>query len=158
MAGGGVRRSRLVNARSRHAPWLLTRPLWLRVAQPTAGAGVGSGADVASPAAPQGPAMITVRRTAVDDVQDRQVYLSLDGEEWGTLYYGQALSREIAPGRHTLKANNTLVRRSVEFDVTPGEHVRFQCINRAHWTAMLFMAFLGAALLTVRLVREPNGD
>ena len=102
--------------------------------------------------------MITVRRTAVDDVQDRQVYLSLDGEDWVTLYYGKEATRELAPGRHRLKANNTLVRRTVEFDVKPGEHVRFQCINRAHWTSMLFMAFLGAAILTVRLVREPHGD
>jgi len=59
--------------------------------------------------------------------------------------------------RHVLKANNTLVRKSVEFDVRPGEHVRFPCVNAAHWTAMLFMAFLGAAVLTVRLEREPNG-
>jgi len=101
--------------------------------------------------------MLTVRRTAVDDVQDRQVYMSLDGEDWATLYYGKELTCEIAPGRHRLKANNTLVRRTVEFDVKPGEHVRYQCINRAHWTAMLFMAFLGAAVLTVKLVREPNG-
>ena len=67
--------------------------------------------------------------------------------------------RVIAPGTHVLKANNTLVRKSVTFDVQPGEHVRFQCINKAHWTAMMFMAFLGAAVLTVKLVREPrDGD
>ena len=102
----------------------------------------------------RGPAVLTVRRTADDDVQDRQVYLSVDGDDWVTLYYGRAESKELAPGRHTLKANNTLVRKSVTFDVRPGEHVRFQCINRAHWTGMLFMAFLGAAILTVRLERE----
>lgn len=98
--------------------------------------------------------MLTVRRTASHDVQDRQVYLSLDGEEWTTLYYGKEVSREVSPGRHTLKANNTLVRRTVTFDVTPGQHVRYQCINKAHWTAMMFMAFLGAAFLTVTLDRE----
>jgi hypothetical protein len=103
------------------------------------------------------PAVLTVRRTAGDDVQDRQVYLSIDGEDWVTLYYGQTVSRELSPGAHTLKANNTLVRRSVTFEVRPGEHVRFQCINRAHWSGMLFMAFLGAAVLTVRLEREPAG-
>lgn len=102
----------------------------------------------------RGPAVLTVRRTANDDVQDRQVYLSIDGEDWVTLLYGQEVSRELSPGRHTLKANNTLVRKSVAFDVRPGEHVRFQCINKAHWTGMLFMAFLGAAVLTVRLERE----
>lgn len=100
--------------------------------------------------------MLTVRRTAKDDVQDRQVYLTLDGEEWATLLYGKEITREIAPGTHVLKANNTLVRKSVTFEVKPGEHVRFQCINKAHWTAMMFMAFLGAAFLTVKLVREPG--
>lgn len=101
-------------------------------------------------------ATLTVRRTASDDVQDRQVYLSVDGEDWVTLLYGREVTRELAPGRHVLKANNTLVRRSVTFDVAPGEHARFQCINRAHWTAMAFMAFLGAAVLTVKLVRETD--
>lgn len=132
-------------------------PVHLRQAK-TADEGVGSGTIVADLVTPQGPAMLTVRRTAPEDAQDRQVYISLDGEEWGTLYFGKELSREIAPGRHTLKANNTLMRRTVEFDVKPGEHVRFQCINRTHWTGMLFMAFLGAAILTVQLVREPGGE
>ncbi len=131
-------------------PW----PLHLRPAKP-ADTGLGSGATVASLTEPVGPAMVTVRRTALEDVQDRQVYISLDGEEWGTLYYGNELTCEIAPGRHRIRANNTLVRNTVEFDVTPGEHVRFQCINKTHWTGMLFMAFLGAAVLTVKLVREP---
>lgn len=115
---------------------------------------VGSGPTVGDLVGAHGPAMLTVRRTARDDVQDRQVYLSLDGQDWTTLYYGKEASIEIAPGRHTLKANNTLVRRSVEFEVRAGEHVRFQCVNAAHWTSMLFMAFLGAAILTVRLERE----
>ena len=102
----------------------------------------------------RGPAVLTVRRSADDDVQDRQVYLSVDGEDWVTLLYGRVVSRELSPGQHTLTANNTLVRKTVTFDVRPDEHVRFQCINRAHWTGMLFMAFLGAAVLTVRLERE----
>ncbi|MEZ5289493.1 MAG: hypothetical protein R2745_00280 [Vicinamibacterales bacterium] len=129
-----------------------------RRATPSPGeAGADIGLTVEDLAQAHGPAMLTVRRTASEDVQDRQVYLSLDGEDWATLYYGKEVTREIAPGRHVLKANNTLVRKSVTFDVTPGEHVRYQCTNKAHWTAMMFMAFLGAAVLTVQLVREPDG-
>ncbi len=130
------------------------RPLRLRHV-PTAddhGAASGQRSTVLDEA--KGPGVLTVRRTAGDDVQDRQVYLSIDGEDWVTLLYGQEVSRELSPGQHTLKANNTLVRKTVAFDVRPGEHVRFQCINKAHWTGMLFMAFLGAAVLTVRLERE----
>lgn len=130
-------------------------PLFRRTTPASRDAGERLGVIVKDVESPQGPAMLAVRRTANDDVQDRQVYLSLDGEEWGTIVYGTEISREIAPGRHTLKANNTLVRKSVVFDVRPGEHVRYQCINKAHWTAMMFMAFLGAAFLTVRLERLP---
>jgi hypothetical protein len=130
----------------------------LRRAKPSSGeTGEDIGTTVADLVNPQGPAMLTVRRTANNDVQDRQVYLSLDGEDWATIRYGQDVSREVAPGRHRLKANNTLVRKTVEFDIKPGEHVRYQCINKAHWSVMIFMAFLGAAVLTVDLVREPNG-
>lgn len=131
-------------------------PLFRRATPARSDAGEDPGVIVKDVEAPQGPAMLTVRRTAKDDVQDRQVYLTLDGEEWGTIFYGKEITREIAPGRHTLKANNTLVRKSVIFDVKPGEHVRYQCINKAHWTAMMFMAFLGAAFLTVKLVREKD--
>jgi hypothetical protein len=102
------------------------------------------------------PARLSVSRTADDDLHDRQVYLYLDGEDWATIYFGQTITKEIPPGRHVLKANNTLVRKSVEFDARPGEHVRFRCINRPHWTLMLFMAVLGAAIVTVVLERETD--
>ena len=131
------------------------RSLALRSVPSAEDHGAASGQPVTVLDDARGPAVLTVRRTADDDVQDRQVYLSVDGEDWVTLLYGREVSRELAPGPHTLKANNTLVRKSVTFDVRPGEHVRFQCINRAHWSGMLFMAFLGAAVLTVRLEREP---
>ncbi len=129
-------------------------PLALRGAASSDDDGAASGQRAVVIDQAKGPAILTVRRTAGDDVQDRQVYLSVDGEDWVTLLYGQEVSRELSPGPHTLKANNTLVRKSVTFDARPGEHIRFQCINRAHWSGMLFMAFLGAAVLTVRLERE----
>lgn len=136
------------------APASWTTPLLRQRAPATGETGDAAGVNVVDLVAPKAPPMITVRRTADDDVRDRQVYLSIDGEDWATIYYGQTVTRELTPGRHTLKANNTLVRKSVEFEVAAGGHIRFQCINKAHWTAMVFMAFLGAAFLTVRLVRE----
>jgi hypothetical protein len=134
-----------------HAPWRL-RPVG-----PSHGDDLGI-ADVVADIAlgDSRPARLTVSRTSEDDLHDRQVYLYLDGEEWVTIYFGQTFTREISPGRHVLKANNTLVRKSVEFDARPGEHVRFRCINRPHWTLMLFMAVLGAAIVTVVLERETD--
>ena len=43
------------------------------------------------------PARLTVTRTADGDLHDRQVYLYLDGEDWATIYFGQTITREIAP-------------------------------------------------------------
>lgn len=136
----------------------LPLPVCLRPASPARPDDLGVAEIIADVVAGESrPAQLTVARQSDQDIQDRQVYLLLDGEDWATIYYGQAITREIPPGRHVLKANNTLVRRSVEFDVPPGGHVRFRCVNRPHWTTMLFMAVLGAAIVTVDLVRE-TGD
>src|SRR5678815_5523935 len=54
------------------------------------------------------PARIVVTRDASDDVGDRQILLSLDSEHWTTLFYGQSAPRELPPGSHRLKADNTL--------------------------------------------------
>ena len=57
------------------------------------------------------PTLLTIHRTSLEDVKTRQVIFSLDGKKIGTLLYGQSLTREIPPGRHALRANNTLVWR-----------------------------------------------
>lgn len=57
-----------------------------------------------------GPATrLTVERTSPEDVATRQIVLTLDGERLATLLFGGRISREIAPGRHRLRAHNTLV-------------------------------------------------
>ena len=99
--------------------------------------------------------MLTVRRTAGDDVQDRQVYLSVDGEDWVTLYYGQDVTRELSPGPpHAEGQQHPGAQDRRPSTCSPANTSAIQCINRAHWSGMLFMAFLGAAVLTVRLERE----
>ncbi len=99
------------------------------------------------------PTTLTVHRTSPEDVKDRQVVLSLDGAKIGTLLYGHSLTREIPPGRHSLRANNTLVWKTVAFDADPGAEVQFTCINRAP-ASLYFMLFLfGVAPLYVTLER-----
>ena len=66
------------------------------------------------------PARLVVTRDAPDDVGDRQIILSLDSEHWTTLLFGRSATREVPPGRHRLKADNTLFRKTVEFDLAPG--------------------------------------
>jgi hypothetical protein len=102
------------------------------------------------------PARLIVERTSRDDVQTRQIILSLDGDPWTTLLYGESASCGIAPGKHRLRAYNTLVWRTVEFDVAPGESVRFSAVNRAGRGTAALIALLGVGPLYVTLERLPD--
>jgi hypothetical protein len=99
------------------------------------------------------PTLLIVHRTSPEDIKDRQVIFSLDGQKIGALFYGHSLTREIPPGHHALRANNTLVWRTVEFDAEPGVEVHYFCVNRAP-KSLYFMLFLfGVAPLYVTLER-----
>ncbi|HEX7087526.1 MAG TPA: hypothetical protein VF198_14275 [Vicinamibacterales bacterium] len=104
------------------------------------------------------PTVVTIERNSPEDVRNRQVIISLDGERIATLLYGQSCSREIAPGRHRLRANNTLVWKTVEFDAEPGVEVRFRCVNWAPGSFYYLLGLFGVSPLFVRLERvdPPN--
>jgi hypothetical protein len=105
------------------------------------------------------PAARVTIRVAAQDVGHRAIDFALDGERWTALVAGQSATREITPGRHTLKADNTLFHRSMDFDVAAGEDVCFSAWNReGRWT-WIFMIF-GAPLLHLSLEREtpPRGN
>src|SRR5262245_22724835 len=102
--------------------------------------------DGASPGESRAPrqiqAQLTITRNTSNDFQDRQVYVFVDEEPWGKIRYGQPLSREITPGAHKVRVNNTLLSDSVAFTAVPGEHVRLRCSNgmpRAGWLMMIFL-------------------
>lgn len=97
------------------------------------------------------PTQITVHRTSPEDVRDRQVIFSIDGERVAQLLYGQTFTREIPPGHHTLRANNTLVWRTLAFDAPPGAHLHFTCVNRAPRGLYYLIAIFGVAPLFVTL-------
>jgi len=97
--------------------------------------------------------LVTVERTSETDVQHRQVILSIDGQPFATLMFGKSETRPIEPGHHTLKAYNTLVWKTAEFDLAPGEHARFQVINRpGRWTYPL-VALLGVGPIYLTIER-----
>ena len=101
-------------------------------------------------------ARLSISRTAPDDVQDRVVNLWLDGEPWAGLKYGTTESRDIAPGRHVVKAHNTLFGTTLEIDAAPGEDVRLSCVNGLTGGGKLMVLMLGVAYLRVRLTRLPS--
>ena len=94
-----------------------------------------------------------MERAAAGDVRTRQVVLALDGEPLATLLFGQRVTRDIPAGHHRLRAHNTLVWKTVEFDAAPGDHVRYSTVNRAGFGSMALVALLGVGPLYVTLER-----
>lgn len=105
----------------------------------------------------QPPAVILqIVRDHPGDIQDRPVYLWVDGEKWdGVLRYGATFTRALPPGRHRVKAHNTLFGHTVEFDGVEGETVRFRCENGLTGGGMVMVLMMGVAYLRVRLTRMP---
>ena len=100
------------------------------------------------------PAHLTITRDHPQDVQDRPVYLWVDGEKWeGVLRYGAMFTRDLAPGPHTVKAHNTLFSHSVQFDAASGETVRYRCENGLTGGGMVMVLMMGVAYLRVRLTK-----
>ena len=105
------------------------------------------------PTTNQAPARLIVSRTLPIDVAQRQVYVNLDGERIATLLFGETVAREIAPGPHELRLNNTLVWKTLTFDAAPGEVVEFHFANRAGRLALPFLAVMGVAPLYLTVER-----
>ena len=99
-------------------------------------------------------AQLTITRHGAADFQDRQVYLFVDEEPWGKVRYGKAVTREIAPGRHRVRAFNTLFSHTIEVKALPGEHVRVHCTNGMPTIGWLMMIFLHVTALRPFLERE----
>jgi hypothetical protein len=97
------------------------------------------------------PTRLTIHRTSGQDCRDRQVLFSLDGQRIGQLLFGQTLTRDIEPGTHRLRANNTLVWKTVEFLAPAGAHVHFTCINYAPAGTIYMLSLFGVAPLFVAL-------
>ena len=94
---------------------------------------------------------LTIHRTSEQDVKQRQVIFSLDGKRIAELLYGQTFTCEISPGSHKLRANNTLVWKTVDFLAPAGTHVHFTCINYAPRGLIYMLAIFGVSPLFVVL-------
>jgi len=98
-------------------------------------------------------AQITISRTLTGDIGLREVRIWLDGELIATLRNKETVTRAVAPGRHTLRAHNTLVGKTLEFDLEAGEHANFSTANRSGCgTTLIYL--LGAGPIYLSLQRE----
>ncbi|HYL34578.1 MAG TPA: hypothetical protein VEV17_01550 [Bryobacteraceae bacterium] len=103
-------------------------------------------------------ARLSIARTAPEDVKQRQIIVKLDGEWIGDLLYGRTLSLDIQPGRHTLRVDNTWNKKTIEFDVSPGEQVKFRTVNRAGGCTWFLVASIGAGPMYVSIEREAEAE
>jgi hypothetical protein len=99
------------------------------------------------------PASVTVVRNHPDDIKQRQMIVWLDRERIATLMFGDAVTRDLEPGPHRLRVSNTLFWKTAEFDVKPGEQVRFEVINYAGRLTYPLLAFIGVGPLYVTVRR-----
>ena len=101
------------------------------------------------------PCHITVRRTSPEDAQERQVVVSIDGARIATLMFGDVVTRDVEAGRHRLRAHNTLVWKTLDFEIAAGETARFSTVNRPGRGTFGLLSILGARPLYLELTREP---
>jgi len=99
------------------------------------------------------PATVTVTRTSESDFKSRQLIVWIDGERVATLLWGDSITTELQPGRHRVRVSNTLVWKTLDFELAPGEQVFFEAINRTGRGTMLMLILLGAGPLYVTLQR-----
>ena len=102
------------------------------------------------------PATLTISRKSPKDVRVRQIYISVDGKSVAELYYGQTFSLELEPGLHRLRANNTLVWKSVDCDLQPGEHAQFTVVNRPGFGTYAMLSLLGAGPIYLAFERTSD--
>lgn len=98
------------------------------------------------------PPAVTITRTSQEDFGSRQVVAAIDGETIGTLLWGDSVTRELPPGPHRLRVHNTLVWKTLDFTLGPGEQLFFEVVNRAgrgtYFCTLLFG--LGPLYITLR--------
>ena len=99
------------------------------------------------------PASVTVTRTSEEDFKSRQLIVWIDGERVAELLWGDSVTRDLEPGPHRIRVSNTLVWKTVHFDVRPGQQVFFEAINRPGWGSLPMLVVLGAGPLFVTLRR-----
>ena len=99
-------------------------------------------------------ARLTIVRRSPSDIKSRQVDASLDGQPFTSLLFGESESKNIPAGRHVLRITNKLVWKTIEFDASASEEIRFSVINRPGWATWWLLAILGVGPVYLTVTRE----
>lgn len=101
------------------------------------------------------PVNITVTRDSSDDVQTRQIFVSLDGEQKAELLFGDAITLSVTPGSHTLRVDNTWNHKDLVLDVTVGRDLHFVTKNTAGQFSRFLLVAFGAGPIYVSIEPTP---
>src|SRR5438128_1901826 len=101
---------------------------------------------------------VTVSRNSDDDVKVRQVIVTLDDQPFATLVFGKTATRSAPPGHHRLRVDNTWNRKTIEFDLAPGEHAKFRTVSRSGRFTAFMLALLGAGPMYVSIEKESEKE
>jgi hypothetical protein len=98
------------------------------------------------------PAAVTLTRTSASDFKSRQLVASIDGIPLGDMLWGDSVTCELEPGPHRLRVHNTLVWKTEDFSLAPGEQAFFELINRPGrgTLAMTVLFGIGPLYVTIR--------
>ncbi len=103
---------------------------------------------------PEGQATLTVERTSPADMQERELYVSVDGGPNSILRFGDSVTLPVTPGHHRLRVHNTISRRYAEFDAAPGDRIRFSAANVRGKGFEILAMFFGIAPMHTVLERQ----
>ena len=99
---------------------------------------------------------MTVRRTSPRDMQERELYVSIDGGPNAILRYGDSVTLNVAPGHHRIRVHNTWSRRHAEFEAAPGDRIGFNTANVRGKGFEIIAAFFGVAPMHTELERDDH--
>lgn len=94
---------------------------------------------------------VTLDRTDREDCGQRQIFATLNRQQRVVLSFGDSVTLEVMPGRHTLRVHNTLFWKTVSFAIEPGERLEFQVTNTARWWTYGMAGVLGSAPLFLKV-------
>ena len=98
-----------------------------------------------------GSAEITVSRDSREDVQTRQIVITLDGERKAELLFGDAITFSATAGHHRLRADNTWNHKELELDVVSGGNLHFITKNTAGQFSRFLLVAFGAGPIYVSI-------
>jgi len=92
-----------------------------------------------------GQVRILIKRNSPKDIKIRGLQIFLDDKFVGDLLYNRQLELEGTPGKHVLKATNTLFTTKLEIEARDGEELEFLVGNHMPGTWAVMLVAIGIA-------------